>query len=42
MTARGGSFSGNFGRGWYDVPAALVTGRKIHLTGFHFTGVMNG
>jgi hypothetical protein len=42
MTARGGSFSRSFRRGWYDGTTALVTGRKIHLTGFHFTGVVNG
>jgi len=42
MTARGGSFSGNFRRGCTDGTTALVTGRKIHLTGFHFAGVING
>ena len=42
MTARGGSFPRSFRRGYPDGTTALVIGRKIHLTGFHFTGVMNG
>jgi hypothetical protein len=42
MTARGGSFSRKFRRGCTDGTTALVTGWKIHLTGFHFAGVING
>ncbi len=40
--ARGGSFFGNFRQGYPDGTTALVTGSKIHLTSFHFTGVING
>ena len=42
MKARGGSFRRNFLRGYPDGTTALVTDRKIHLTGFHFAGVING
>jgi hypothetical protein len=28
--------------GCTDGTTALVTGWKIHLTGFHFTGTLNG